>query len=166
MRVYGLELDLRIKIYSILLKLIHKNKKAYFDYEILQEFKAGIMLLGSEIKSVRKGDVNLKGAYVSLQNSKPVLKGAHISRYAYDTSENYEPFRDRQLLLTQNELEKIQRELNIQGVTLVPLYIGMDGKYAKLQMALVRGKKKHDKRETMKARDSKRQIDRAMKRFV
>lgn len=147
------------------MKLLHKNKKAYFDYEILQEFKAGIMLLGSEIKSVRKGDVNLKGAYISLQNNKPILKGAHISRYAYDTSENYDPFRDRPLLLNQNELEKIQRELNVQGVTLVPLYIGLEGKYAKLQIALVRGKKKHDKRETMKARDSKRQIERALKNY-
>ena len=123
------------------------------------------MLLGSEIKSIRKGDVNLKGAYVSLQNNMPVLKGAHISRYAYDTSENYEPFRDRQLLLNQNELEKIERELNVQGVTIVPLYIGIEGKYAKLQMALVRGKKKHDKRETMKAKDSKRQIERALKNY-
>lgn len=147
------------------MKLIHKNKKAYFDYEILQEFKAGIMLLGSEIKSVRKGDINLKGAYISLQNNKPMLKGAHISRYAYDTSENYEPFRDRQLLLNQNELEKIQRELNVQGVTIVPLYMGLDRKFAKLQIALVRGKKKHDKRETMKARDSKRQIERALKNY-
>lgn len=148
-----------------MLKLIHKNKKAYFDYEILQEFKAGIMLLGPEIKSVRKGEVNLKGSYISLQQDRPVLKGAHISRYAFDTSKTYDPFRDRPLLLQQKEIDKIQAQLNTQGVTLVPLYIGLDGKYAKVQIALARGKKQHDKRETMKSRDTKRQIDRALKNY-
>jgi len=147
------------------MKIIHKNKKAYFDYEILQEFKAGIILLGSEIKSIRSGNINLKGAYVSLQKEKPVLKGANISRYAYDTREDYDPFRDRTLLLKQSEIDRIENQLNTQGLTLIPLYIGMDGKLAKLQMAIARGKKKHDKRNTLKERATKRQIDRALKRF-
>jgi SsrA-binding protein len=148
------------------LKIIHKNKKAIFDYEILAEFKAGMMLLGPEIKSIRKGDVNLKGSYVSIQNSKAFLKGAHISRYPYDSSPDYEPFRDRELLLNKSELHKIVNHLNTQGVTIVPLAIGLEGKYAKVKIGVARGKKKHDKRETIKKRETKRQIDRAMKRHI
>ena len=148
------------------MKLIHKNKKAFFDYEILQQFKAGMMLLGSEIKSIRKGDITLKGAYISIQNGKPILKGAHIARYAYDTNSDYEPFRDRELLLNQNEIYKIENQLNTQGVSLIPLAVVLEGKYAKLEMGLARGKKKHDKRDALKSKDTKREISRAIKRFV
>lgn len=123
------------------------------------------MLLGAEIKSLRKGDVNLKGAFISLQNNRPILKGAHISRYAYDQNPNYDPFRDRELLLNQSEIKKIQNQLNTQGITLIPLAIVLEGKYAKLEMALARGKKKHDKRESIKGRDTKRQIERAVKNY-
>ncbi len=147
------------------LKIIHKNKKAYFDYEILDEFKAGIMLLGPEIKSIRQGNINLKGAYVSVQNGVAMLKGANISRYKYDSNDAYEPFRDRELLLSKSELHKIENHLNTQGVTIIPLIIGLEGKYAKLQIGIARGKKKHDKREAIKKREITRQIDRAMKRF-
>jgi SsrA-binding protein len=147
------------------LKIIHQNKKAAFDYEILDKYTAGIMLLGPEIKSVRQGHVNLKGAYVSIQNGKAVLKGANISRYKYDSSDAYDPFRDRQLLLNESELHKIVNHLNTQGVTVVPLAIGLQGKFAKLEIGIARGKKKHDKRETIKKRETARQIDRAMKRF-
>lgn len=147
------------------MKIIHQNKKARFDYEILAEFKAGIMLLGSEIKSVRKGNVNLKGGYVSLQGGRAMLKGAHISKYPFDSSEQYDPFRDRELLLNKAELHKITNHLNTQGVTVVPLSVVLDGKYAKVMIGVGRGKKKHDKRETIKKRETKRQIDRALKRF-
>ena len=146
------------------MKIIHQNKKATFDYEILAEFKAGIMLLGPEIKSIRKGHVNLRGSFVSFQGTKAVLKGAHISRYPYDHNADYDPFRDRELLLNKSELHKITNHLNTQGVTVVPLAIGLDGKYAKLQIGVARGKKKHDKRESIKKRDTQRQIDRAIKR--
>ena len=147
------------------MKIIHQNKKAVFDYEILDEYKAGIMLLGAEIKSVRKGHVNLKGSYVSIQNGRAFLKGAHISRYPFDSNTDYDPFRDRELLLNKSELHKIVNHLNNQGVTVVPLAIGLDGRYAKLKIGVARGKKKHDKRETIKKREVKRQIDRAVKRF-
>ena len=145
------------------MKIIHKNKKAYFDYEILQEFTAGIILTGSEIKSIRGGNVNLKGAYVSIQNGEVFLKNAHISKYAYDSSKDYDPFRIRKLLLNKRELDKIAGQLNIQGVTVVPLAVGLEKKYAKLKIALVRGKKKYDKRQTIKERQTKRQIDRMIK---
>lgn len=148
------------------MKVIHKNKKAYFDYEIIKEFKAGIMLLGSEIKSIRKGNINLKGAYVSIQHTKAILKGAHISRYPYDNSPDYDPFRDRELLLNKSELNKIINHLSTQGITVIPLMVGLDGKYAKLMIGVVRGKKKYDKRESIKKRDQKRQIDRVIKRHI
>ncbi|MBU0706333.1 SsrA-binding protein SmpB [Patescibacteria group bacterium] len=150
----------------MILKIINQNKKAVFDYEILDEFKAGIMLSGSEIKSVRKGNVNLKGSYVSVHNARAFLKGAHISRYPYDCGADYDPFRDRELLLNKSELHKIVNHLNTQGVTIVPLAIGLEGKYAKLKIGVARGKKKHDKRESIKKREAKRQIDRAMKRHI
>lgn len=124
------------------------------------------MLLGSEIKSVRKGEVNLKSSFISLQNNKPILKGAQITRYAYDCSKEYDPFRDRELLLNQAEIDKINKQLNVQGVSLIPLAIGLEGKYAKLEIALARGKKKHDKRDCLKAKDTKREIERAVRRFV
>lgn len=124
------------------------------------------MLLGSEIKSIRKGNVNLKGSYVSVQNGRAFLKGAHISRYPFDSTTDYDPFRDRELLLNKSELHKIVNHLNNQGVTIVALAVGLDGKYAKLQIGVARGKKKHDKRETIKKRETKRQIDRAIKRHI
>jgi len=148
------------------LKVIHQNKKATFDYEILADFKAGIMLLGSEIKSIRKGDVNLKGSYVSMQNGRAFLKGAHISRYRYDSNPDYEPFRERELLLNKTELNKIVNHLNTQGVTIVALAVVLEGKYAKIKIGVARGKKKHDKRDTIKKRETKRQIDRAIKNHI
>ncbi|MDH5597089.1 MAG: SsrA-binding protein, partial [Candidatus Peregrinibacteria bacterium] len=89
----------------------------------------------------------------------------NISRYRYDSSADYEPFRDRELLLSKSELHKILNHLNTQGVTVVPLAIGLEGKFAKLRIAVARGKKKHDKRQSIKKRETTRQIDRAMKRF-
>ena len=148
------------------MKIIHKNKKAYFDYKILEEMKAGIVLLGPEIKSIRKGDLSLKGAYVIINNNEPFVKGMNIRRYSYDQSENYEPMKDRKLLLSKKELENIDRQLKEQGVTIIPLFIGLEGKYAKLQIAIVKGKKQHDKRQTIKDRDVKREIGRAIKKFV
>ncbi len=147
------------------MKIIHKNKKAYFDYEILQEFTAGIMLTGPEIKSVRASHVSLKGAYVGIQNGEAFLKSAHISKYAQDSTGAHDTFRVRKLLLSKKEIEKIANSLNTQGVTVVPLAIGLDGKYAKVQIGVARGKKKHDKRHTIKERQTKRQTDRLIKSY-
>ncbi len=147
------------------MKLINKNKKAYFDYEILQEFTAGIMLTGSEIKSIRAGDINLKGAYVSIDKGEAFLKNAHISKYPHDQSEDYDPFRIRKLLLSKRELHKIENQLNTQGITMVALAIGLAGRFAKLQIGLARGKKKHDKRDSIKGREQKRSLDRLIKNY-
>ena len=147
------------------MKIIHKNKKAYFDYEILDEFTAGIMLTGPEIKSIRKGSVNLKGSYISVINGEAFLKNAHISKYPYDQKKDHDPFRVRKLLLNKREINKIDRQLNTQGISVVPLMIGLEGKYAKLQIALVRGKKQHDKREVIKGREQKRKLDRLVRSY-
>ena len=138
------------------MKLIQKNKKAFFDYEILQTYLAGMMLRGSEIKSVRAGQVNLKGSYISLQGGEAFLKGANISRYPYDQAPDYDPLRMRKLLLSSKELEGLERQLNEQGVTLIPLAIGLKGPYAKLEIGVARGKKKYDKRQSIKEKESKR----------
>jgi len=147
------------------MKVIHKNKKAYFDYEILDEFTAGIILTGAEIKSVRKGSVNLKGSYISIINGEAFLKSANISKYPYDQKQDYDPLRVRKLLLNKREINKIDRQLNTQGISVVPLMIGLEGKYAKLQIALVRGKKKYDKRQVIKGREDKRKMDRLIKSY-
>ncbi|MBN2087818.1 SsrA-binding protein SmpB [Candidatus Peregrinibacteria bacterium] len=147
------------------MKLINKNKKAYFDYEVIDEYTAGIILTGPEIKSIRGGHVNLKGGYVSIQNVEAFLKNVNISRYKHDSSSDYDPFRIRKLLLKEVELHKIINHLNTQGVTVIPLAIGLEGKYAKIQIGVVRGKKKHDKRHSIKDRDVKRQMDRITKNY-
>jgi SsrA-binding protein len=123
------------------------------------------MLTGPEVKSVRAGNINLKGSYVSTQGGDAFLKNAHISKYAHDSTKTHDPFRERKLLLNKRELDKIEAKLNTQGVTVVPLAIGLVGRYAKLQIALVRGKKKHDKRETIKGREQKRKLDRLVKNY-
>ena len=147
------------------MKIIQKNKKAYFDYEILQEYTAGLMLTGPEVKSVRAGNVNLKGSYVSTQGGDAFLKNAHISKYAQDNTKTHDPFRDRKLLLNKREFDKIEAKLNTQGVTIVPLAIGLVGRHIKLQIAVARGKKKHDKRESIKSREQKRSLDRLVKSY-
>jgi SsrA-binding protein len=145
------------------MKIIHKNKKALFDYEVMETYKAGIMLLGPEIKSIRQGSVNLKGAFVSIDKGAAYIKNMNISRYKYDSNPDYDPFRTRKLLLNAKEVVKIENHLKTQGFTVIALAVALDGKYAKIEIAVVRGKKKHDKREAIKGRDTKRNLDRLMK---
>jgi len=147
------------------MKILKNNKQAYFNYEVIDEYKAGIILTGPEIKSVRNGNINLKGAYVVILNGGVFIKGMHISKYKYDSSTDFDPFRIKKLLLTEKEVHKISNSLNTQGVTIVPLAVVLDGKYAKIQIGVARGKKKHDKRHAIKERDTKRQIERAVRSF-
>ncbi|MCK5611849.1 SsrA-binding protein SmpB [Candidatus Pacearchaeota archaeon] len=147
------------------MKIIHKNKKVYFDYEILQEFTAGIALTGAEVKSVRGGHVNLKGAYMSIQKGEAFLKNSHISKYSHDQSEDYDPFRIRKLLLNKREIEKMSTQLNTQGISIAALAIGLVGRNIKVLIAVVRGKKKHDKRDSIKGREQKRVMDRLIKNY-
>jgi SsrA-binding protein len=147
------------------MKLLHKNKKAYFDYEILDEFTAGIVLTGAEIKSVRDDHVDMKSSFVSILGGEAFIKNLNISRYKYDQNKDYDPFRDRKLLLKKNEIEKIAAKLNTQGVTVIPLAVVLENGFAKILIGIARGKKQYDKRETLKKKDQKRTIDKLIKSY-
>lgn len=148
------------------MKIIHKNKKAYFDYEILDKFTAGMILTGSEIKSIRDGKVNLKGAHVTIGKGEAFLKNMHISKYPYDQNSNYDPLRVRKLLLNKREIDKIANKLNTQGITVVPLDIFIEKGYAKCLISLARGRKKADKRHVIKEREVKRRLDRVIRKHI
>lgn len=141
-----------------------RNKQATFNYEILEEFEAGIVLAGYEVKAVRAGKVSLVGSFVTLEAGEAYLKGASISYYQEaNTPDRYQPERARKLLLSRKELNQLEKKLNTAGLTVVPISLYNSGRKIKLKIALVRGKKKADKRETIKQRDVKRDIDRTLK---
>lgn len=141
-----------------------KNRRASFDYELLDKFTAGIVLLGTEIKSVRESKVNLSDSYCLMDNGELWVKGMHIAEYKLGNFYNHSALRDRKLLLTRKELKKIERVVKESGLTTVPtaLYINEKG-LAKLNISIARGKKSHDKRQSLKEKEDKRQIDRAFK---
>lgn len=146
-------------------KIEIKNKKAYFEYIILEKYTAGIVLTGTEIKSIRTGKVSLAEAFCQFNNGELFVKNMHISEYVYGTYNNHEPKRERKLLLTARELRKLQNKLKDVGLTIVPLLLFFsDNGLAKIEIALAKGKKLYDKRETIKDRDSKRSLDRMKKR--
>ena len=141
-----------------------RNKKATFNYEILERFEAGIVLAGYEVKAIRNGKASLVGAYVVLRDGEAYLKGATISFYQEaNTPKTYNPERERKLLLSRKELSHLEKELNTAGLTIVPISLYNNRGKIKLEIALVRGKKKADKREALKKRDTKRAIDRILK---
>ncbi len=141
-----------------------RNKKATFNYEILETFEAGVVLNGYEVKAIRAGKATLVGAYVILRDGEAYLKGATISYYQEaNTPKEYDPERERKLLLSRKEITKLEKELNTAGLTIVPISWYSKKSKIKLEIALVRGKKKADKRETIKKRDTKRMIDRLLK---
>ena len=134
-----------------------KNRKAEYEYHLLSTFTAGIVLTGTEIKSIRAGKVNLTDSYCSFINGELWAHNIHISEYANGSYNNHEPKRDRKLLLNQKELKKIQSKLNDRGMTVIPtrMWINENG-YAKLDIALARGKKMFDKRDSIKEKDQRR----------
>ncbi|MFA9391058.1 MAG: SsrA-binding protein SmpB [Prolixibacteraceae bacterium] len=141
-----------------------KNKKAYFEYEILETLTAGLQLQGTEIKSIRAGKAGLVDSYCQFYQSELYVKNMHIAEYFFGSINNHEAKRERKLLLQKRELLKWERKIKESGYTLVPLRLYLTDKgIAKLDIALARGKKTYDKRETLKQKDSKRDIDRAMK---
>lgn len=141
-----------------------RNRKASFEYELIERYTAGMQLAGTEIKSIRQGKVSLNESYCQFYNGELFAKNIHISEYELGTINNHLPRRDRKLLLTKRELEKLERKLKESGLTIVPtkMFINEKG-LAKLEIALARGKKLYDKRETLKQKDSKREMDRMMK---
>jgi SsrA-binding protein len=144
-------------------KLIAENRRARFDYELLERFEAGIVLVGTEVKSLRDGRVTLAQAYADVRDGEVWLIGAEIAEYAQGNIANHEPTRDRKLLLKRGEIAGLVGKVRERGQTLVPtrLYF-KDGK-VKLEVALARGKEKADKRRTIVDRDAKRQMERALK---
>lgn len=141
-----------------------KNKKVFFEYELIDRLVAGIQLLGTEIKSIRAGKANLVEAYCYFVNHELYVKNMHISEYDYGTHNNHEVRRERKLLLNRRELDKLERKTKESGLAIVPvrLFINEQG-IAKIEIALARGKKTYDKRETLKRNDAKRDMDRMMK---
>ena len=144
-------------------KLIASNKKALHDYFVLQKFEAGIALTGTEVKSLRGGKANLKDSYVTLKDGEAFLFGAHISPYTHGNIENHDPERTRKLLLHRRELEKLKKETTEKGLTVVPLRLYFKGAKVKAEIAVVRGKKQYDKRETEKKREADRETAAAIK---
>lgn len=138
-----------------------KNKKAYFDYELVEKYIAGIVLTGTEIKSLRMGKASLVDTYCLFKDGELYVRGMNIAAYDYGTYNNHDPMRDRKLLLQKAELRKLLRKTKEKGFTIIPtrLFITEKG-LAKLEIALARGKKEYDKRETIKERDLKRDMER------
>lgn len=144
-------------------KILVQNKKARHDYFILETFEAGIELIGTEVKSVRQGKMNLKDSYVDLRNGEAFLIGAHISPYEYGNIFNRDPERIRRLLLKKQEINKLVGKLSEKGLTMVPVDVYLKGKWIKMTVALAQGKKNFDKREAKAEAESKRNIERTLK---
>lgn len=139
-----------------------KNKKAYFQYFILEEYTAGIQLTGTEIKSIREGKVSFVDAYCTFRDSELFVTGMHIAEYRLGTHYNHDPKRERKLLLTARELRKLSAKSTEKGFTIVPVLLFINEKgMAKLRIALARGKHTYDKRETIKKKDIERDMDRS-----
>jgi len=147
------------------MKLVADNRKARHDYQILETIEAGIVLLGAEVKSLREGRANLRDSYAVVENGEVVLRGMHISPYSHGSYDALDPRRDRKLLLNKSEIRRLIGKVEEKGLTLVALklYFSDKGK-AKVVLALARGKKLYDKRQDMAERDSRREVERAMKR--
>ena len=141
-----------------------KNKKAFFEYEILERFVAGIQLVGTEIKSIRNGKANLGDAYCRFTHGELYVVNMNISEYDFGNINNHEARRDRKLLLNKKELQKLEKKIKESGLAIIPLKMFItDRGFCKLEIGLGRGKKHYDKRESLKQKDAKRDIDRAMK---
>ncbi len=146
------------------IKIIADNKKARFDFEIIETFEAGLVLQGSEVKSLRDGHCQLKDSYVAFRGHEAYLQNAHISVYQASSYNNHEPERVRKLLLNQSELAKIQEAITEKGLTCVTLKMYFKKGLAKVEIGLARGKKKGDKRQAVKSREADRDIQRALRR--
>jgi SsrA-binding protein len=144
--------------------IVIKNKKASHDYEFLEKYVAGIMLTGTEIKSIRSGKANLTDSYCSFRDGELFLINMHISEYYWGNINNHDPLAERKLLLTKKELRKLDRKVKETGLTIIVIKVFINDRgLAKAEIALARGKKEYDKRETLKLKDHGREMDRALK---
>jgi SsrA-binding protein len=148
------------------IKIVSDNRQARHLYEILDTYEAGIELMGTEVKSIREGKVNLRDGYALIRNGEAWLLNVHISPYqASGEYFNHEPRRTRKLLLHRREINKLIGQVEQKGLTLVPLKMYIKGNWVKVSLGLAKGKKLHDKRETLKRRQDEREMARAMKRY-
>lgn len=144
-------------------KIISANRKAYHDYFIEETYEAGISLLGTEVKSLREGRVNLKDSYAIIKDNEVFLLNCHISPYSHGNIQNHDPLRTRKLLLHRKEISKLWGKLSQRGFTLVPLNIYFKKGKAKVEIGLCKGKRQYEKRETIKEKEAQREIQRHMK---
>jgi SsrA-binding protein len=145
------------------IKVVCQNKKARHDYEILEVFEAGMVLRGTEVKSLREGRANLKDSYARVRNGELFLVQSHISPYHHAYYDNHEPDRERKLLMHSREIKRLQGKTQEKGLTLVPLRIYFKDGKAKVELALARGKKIYDKREALKRKTEQREVEKAIK---
>jgi len=144
-------------------KVLVKNRKARFDYHLLETEEAGIELLGTEVKAIRAGRANLKEAHVHFEHGEAFLVGCHISPYESAGYASHDPLRRRRLLMKKRDIVRLAVKVKEKGYTVVPLEIVLDGNWIKVSIALARGKQVHDKRETLRQRTLDREADQAMK---
>jgi SsrA-binding protein len=142
------------------IKIVTKNRKAWHDYSIAEEIEAGIVLLGTEVKSLRAGGANLKDAYGRMDNGELFIHQMNISLYPFAYYDNHEPFRKRKLLLNRSELKRLEAKIREKGYSVIPLKIYFKGGKAKISIGLARGKRQYDKRHAIKEREMKREMDR------
>ncbi|MEW6673574.1 MAG: SsrA-binding protein SmpB [Thermodesulfobacteriota bacterium] len=145
------------------IKIIAVNRKARHDYFIEDEFEAGMVLRGTEVKSLRLGRANLKDSYARISDGEVFVHQMHISPYPFAHYDNHDPLRPRKLLLHAHEIKRLYGKVNEKGLSLIPLKLYFQKGKAKMTLALARGKRKYDKRETLRQRDEKRELDRARK---
>jgi SsrA-binding protein len=140
-----------------------QNRKALFEYHVLERFEAGISLLGSEVKSIREAKVSLVEAFAQFRSGELFLLGAHVAEYPMAHARNHDPVRPRKVLLHRRELDRLENAVRREGYTIVPLSLYLKDGRIKLELGLCKGKQVHDKRASIKARDQKREIDRALR---
>lgn len=147
------------------IRKIVANKAARRNYEILEDLEAGIVLTGTEIKAIRAGKLNVDGAFAQIRNGEVFMRNVHIPQYANGSDANHEPLRTRKLLLKKKQLRHLRRKTEEAGLTLVPLELYFKDALVKVKLGLARGKKIHDKRQDVKERDTKRELDRIQKSY-
>ena len=147
------------------MKIIEKNKKAYFDYEIEEKFEAGIALKGSEVKSVKMGNISLRDSFCFAENGEIMLKNCYIAPYEKGSVFNEDPRRGRKLLLHKREIARLIGKIKTKGYTLVPTIIYFQKNFVKLEIALAKGKQMHDKRDSLREKDIDRDTERALKDY-
>ncbi|MEF9437336.1 MAG: SsrA-binding protein SmpB [Candidatus Mariimomonas ferrooxydans] len=144
--------------------IVSTNRKAYHDYSIEETYEAGISLLGTEVKSMREGRVNLKDSYAVIKGNEVFLFNCHVSPYSHGNIQNHDPLRTRKLLLHRREIDKLWGKLSQRGFTLIPLRIYFKRGKAKVEIGLVKGKRKYEKREALKEKEAQREIQRHLRK--